>query len=211
MKTMAHRAGVLVLLLAAWGCAARTPAVRVPPQIDLRPHEIIGVIEFGSTSKGGLGPLATRRFTEAARRDQGLVRIVDLGSRSEALRSIGRDQLDAGALVELGRKHGVRTIVVGDVTVSGVRPNVRIESALQSGGLSAQVDATLAVQIVEAASGASLWNRSARATHSVANVGLWGGKEITFDASDPAQAYGGLVDQLVEQVTRPFRATWARP
>ena len=210
MTTTTDRACVLVMLLAAWSCSARTPAVRVPPQIDLKPHEVIGVIEFGSTANGELGPLATRRFTEAARRDQGLVRIVDLGSKNEALRSIGRDDLDPGALVELGRKHGVRTIIVGNVMVSGVKPNISFDAAFHSGGLSANVDATLAVQIVETDSGASLWNRSARATHSVANLSVWGGKNFVFDAADPEQAYGGLVDQLVEQVTRPFRASWAR-
>jgi hypothetical protein len=52
--------------------------VRVPPRIDLAAHEIIGAARFESTNEGKLGPLATRRFTDLARRDQGLVRMMDV-------------------------------------------------------------------------------------------------------------------------------------
>jgi hypothetical protein len=202
---------VLALSVLTGGCAARSAPVMVPPQIDLLPHETIGVIQFGSSSRGELGPLATRRFSEAARRDQGLIRIVDLGTLDAALRSIRRDRLDAEAVVALGRKHEVKTIVTGDLAVSSVRPDLRIASALRSGSLSAEVDATLAVQMLETTSGASLWNRSARATNSVASVRVRGGKDFAFDASDPEEAYGGLVDDLVEQVARPFQVSWIRP
>jgi hypothetical protein len=206
--------GFSLLLLGAVvsGCGVpQAPPVMVPPQIDLRPRETIGVIRFSSTSKGELGPLATRRFTEAARRDQGLVRIVDLGSRDEALSSIGRDRLDADALVALGRKNGVKTIVTGELAVSKVRPDVRVDALLRSGSVTAQVDATLEVQMFESETGAALWNRSARATHSVGHVGIWGGNEFAFDARNPEEAYGGLVDELVAQVSRPFQVSWVRP
>jgi hypothetical protein len=203
----------IVLTLACWGCAStqRAPAVMVPPQIDLRSRETIGVIRFGSTAKGELGPMATRRFTEAARRDQGLVRIVDLGSRDQALQSIGRERLDPDALIALGRKNGVKTIVTGELAVSKVRPDVSIDSLLRSGSVTAQVDASLEVQMYEVDSGAALWNRSARATHSVGNVRIWGAKEFAFDAKNPDQAYGDLVDDLVAQVSRPFQVSWVRP
>jgi len=201
------------LLLAALACANRAPQappVMVPPQIDLRAHETIGVIRFASTSKGQLGPMATRRFTEAARRDQGLVRILDLGTREDALRSIGRDRLDAEALAALGKKNGVKTIVSGDLVVSNVRPNVSVDALLRSGSMTAEVDAELEVQMFETDSGAALWNRSARTTHSVGDVRVWGAKQFAFDARDPDQAYGELVDDLVEQVSRPFQASWVR-
>jgi hypothetical protein len=205
------RLSMLVLAVVSCGCGApKAPPVMVPPQIDLHPHETIGVIQFASTSKGELGPMATRRFTEAARRDQGLVRIVDLGSRDEALRSIGRDRLDADALIAIGHKHGVKTIVTGELAVSNVRPNVRIDAMLRSGSVTAQVDASLAVEMYEADSGAALWNRSARTTRSVGGVQIWGGSELAFDAEDPDEAYGGLVDALVSQVSRPFRVSWVR-
>ena len=98
MKT-ATSLGLAVLLAAATGCAGRK--VLVPPRIDLSAHELIGVIDFGASTEGELGPLATRRFTEAARRDQGLVRIVSLGTEQQVLRKLGASRLDAEAIKAL--------------------------------------------------------------------------------------------------------------
>jgi len=200
------------LTIGVAGCTVtqRVPPVMVPPQIDLKSREMIGIIQFGTTSKGQLGPLATRRFTEAARRDQGLVRVVDLGSRDEALRSVGRDRLDVDALIAIGRKAGVKTIVTGELTVSKVRPDVSVDALFRSGAVTAQVDATLEVQMFEAESGAALWNRSAQATHSVGQVQISSLKQFAFSATDPEEAYGGLVDDLVAQVSRPFQVSWVR-
>ena len=204
----------VLFVLVCSSCSVRQPApppVMVPPQIDLHSHELIGILEFGSTAKGELAPLATRRFTEAARRDQGLVRIVDLGTQDQALRSVGRDRLDGDALIAIGRKYGVKTIVTGDLAVSQVRPDVSIDTLLRSGSVTAQVDATLEVRIYEAASGAALWNRSGRTTHAVGHVQVWGAKAFAFDARNPEVAYGGLVDDLVSQVSTPFQNSWVRP
>ena len=55
--------------------------------------------------------------------------------------------------------------------------------------------------------GASIWSSSGRATHSVGHISVVKNRGFAFDAMDPEQAYGGLVDALVEQVTRDFRAT----
>ena len=202
---------LLAVVCASCTVTRQAPPVMVPPQIDLKPHEMIGVVQFGSTAKGELASLATRRFTEAARRDQGLVRIVDLGTRDQALHAVGRDRLDTDAVIALGRKFGVKTIVTGDLAVSKVRPDVNIDALLRSGSVTAQVDATLEVLMYETDSGAALWNRSGRTTHSVGQVQVWGGKQFGFDARDPEAAYGGLVDDLVAQVSRPFQVSWVRP
>ena len=194
-----------LLMTVALGCSGRQPvrqSVRVPPRIDLTQHEMIGIVEFKTTAKGELGPLVTRRFTEAARQDQGLVRIVGFGP--EIL--VGGSS--PNALKALGRKHGVRTIVLGELTVSGIRPDLRLSSGLRSGSLSAKVDATLEVQLIETATGASIWSSSARATQSVGHISVFRGGDFAFDADDPERAYGGLVDTLVAHVTRDFRAIW---
>jgi hypothetical protein len=178
--------------------------------MDLTQLEMIGVVEFSSTSEGELGSIATQRFTEAARRDQGLVRMMDFGASSAALGTVGEDEWSPGAFKALGKEHDVRTVLIGELTVSDVRPNISISAALESGSLTAQVDATLAVRLVETASGASIWSRSASATYSVGHVSVFGGGEIAFDATDPERAYGGLVDTLVQQVTRDFQVSWVR-
>jgi hypothetical protein len=211
MRTKTAAIATLVLLLLAVGCAGRQyETIRVPPRIDLKSHELIGVIQFDTETKGELGPLVTARFTELARRDQGLVRIVTFASSEEALRSVGRASWDVETFRAVGHKHGVETLVFGELTVSDVQPNFSISKTLRSGSLSAKVNATLAVELIETATGASIWNSSARATGTVGQISVFDGDRVVFDAEDPERAYSGLVDVLVAEVTRDFQARWTR-
>lgn len=184
--------------------------VMVPPRIDLQQHEVLAVIEFGSSREGELGPLATARFVEAIRADQGLVRIVDLGTESEALRAVGARRLDRAAYQALGQAHDVNTIFTGELIISDIRPAIRISSDLGNMGVAADVDATLNVEMVETASGASIWSRSASVTKRVGEVSLLGSRDVVFDADNPERAYGELIDALVVAVSGEFRATWER-
>lgn len=194
------------------GCAGHPPVQTeaVPPRIDLKEHEVIGIVEFATKSGGKLGLLATSKFLEWARRDQGLVRIVELGTEASALQSVGRDRMDREAIRALGEKHGVRTIFTGEMAVSNVKPRVQILASLRGGHVSAQVDATLAVQLVETATGASLWNTSVRGTREVGQVSVFSGGRFGFDADDPDRAYGDLVNFLASEATWDFRVTWER-
>jgi hypothetical protein len=133
---------------AALGCGSK---VMVPPRIDLRQHEVLAIIEFSSSSEGELGPLATREFMQAARRDQGLIRIIQLGSEQEALSDVGSERLDPATYKALGRQHAVSTIFLGELVVSDVRPAISIAPDLRDLSFAADVDATLAVQMVETA------------------------------------------------------------
>ena len=199
------RIGIVLLaclFIATAGCAARYRTVRVAPRIDLTEHQIIAVVEFDSSSAGELGPLATRRFTDLARRDQGLVRMMDVDFDTE--------QRNHTVFKELGQRHGVRTILIGAIEVSDIRHNLSISKTLRSGSLTANVDATLTVDLIESVTGASIWSASARTTRTVGHISVFNGKNFTFDAEDPEQAYGDLIDALVTQVTSDFRATWVR-
>jgi hypothetical protein len=178
--------------------------------VDLREHEIIGVVEFSASAKGQLGPMTTQRFIEWARRDQGVVRFVELGTRVEAMRSVGRNTWDAETFRALGEKHGVRTILDGELAISSARPDIRIAASLKAGEASAQVDATLSAELIETASGASLWSASSRARRSLGHVGLVG-NQVSFNAADPQRAYGSLIDELVDRATVDFRPTWRQP
>jgi len=196
-----------VLMTAALSCG---PKVMVPPRIDLQQHEVIGIIEFRSSNEGKLGPLATRKFTEAARQDQGMVRIVELGSEAEVLKAVGRDRLDQSTFKALGERHQVNTIIAGELVVSDIRPDIIITPGFGYMSFAAEVNATLAAQMVETATGASIWSGSGSAKQRVGHVSIFGGKNFAFDAEDPEKAYGKLVDDLVEKVTKDFRVTWER-
>lgn len=183
---------------------------QIPPRIDLHNHEVLGIIEFGSSSEGDLAPFATQRFMEAVRRDQGLVRILELGTEEDVLRELDVQRLDAEAYRKLGERHGLSTIFSGDLVVLDIRPSVRIGPHLSGMGFSADAEATLTVRMAECASGASIWSRSGTATRRVGEVSVFSARDVVFDAEDPDKAYGELVDALIGVVTTDFRVSWAR-
>ena len=104
----------------------------------------------------------------------------------------------------------MNTIFTGELIISDIRPAIRISSDLGNMGVAADVDATLNVEMVETASGASIWSRSASVTKRVGEVSLLGSRDVVFDADNPERAYGELIDALVVAVSGEFRATWER-
>jgi hypothetical protein len=203
---MARLTSALLCLGALVGTAAcagaRYETVTHPPRVNLAEHELIGVIEFTSPDQRELAPMVTARFVESARTDQGLVRMVFL--RSEGQRP------DAARLRDIAAEHGLRTILVGDLRVSRVRPSMSVSDSLSSASVSAAVEATLTVEMIEAETGASLWSASGRAHETVGGVSVQGVKHVDFGAVDPRTAYNGMVDTLVGQVTRDLRGSWER-
>ncbi len=207
---MRHKSSLciaVVFIAILLGCGRK---VMVPPRIDLQQHEVVGIIDFRSSSEGKLATLTTRKFMEAIRRDQGMVRIVALGSEAAVLKAVDRDRLDQDAFKALGEKHNLSTIFTGELVVSDVRPDIKITPGFGFMSFGAEVDASLSSQMVETSTGASIWSGSASETQSVGHVSIFGGKTFIFDAEDPEKAYGKLADALVEKVSRDFRVTWER-
>lgn len=193
----------LSVLLGIVGCAgARYETVTYPPRIDLSRHELIGVIQFSSPDERELASVVTARFMESARSDQGVVRMVPL--RAEGRRP------DAARLRQLASEHGLRTIVVGDLRVSEVRPNVSLSSSLSSASVSGTIEATLTVEMIEPATGASLWSASGSTRETLGSLRVHGVKHVEVDAAAPDTAYTAMVDALVSQVTRDLRGSWER-
>jgi nitrogen regulatory protein PII len=210
MARLPVRSLAVFSLVALAGCASNPPARRVwvGPHVDLHAYEVIGMVQFTSSSKGELGAVATRRFAEAARRDQDMLRMVEIGSPKQALASTGGTQWTAEACRAIGRQNGVKSMFRGTLTVSKVRPSVQLSALFRSGQVTATVDATLEVEMIESETGASIWSRSASATRPMGQVSVYNGHEFGFDAADPDTAYGDLVDALVSQVTRDFQGYW---
>lgn len=200
---------ILILMIMSLYCGPKTIRVMVPPRIDLKQHEIIGIIDFDCTNKGKLGTLTTKRFMEAVRVDQGMVRIIELGSKKQVLKAINSKKLDAAAFKAISGKYEVSTVFTGELVISHIRPDITITSGLNM-MLNADVDATLAVEMFETVTGASIWNSSASATENIGGVSISGGKYFSFDADDPDRAYGKLVNNLVVRTTGDYRVTWTR-
>src|SRR5262249_190498 len=154
----------------------------------LKQHEVLGIVEFASTNRGKLGPLATRRFLESARRDQGLVRVVEIRPEAMGVRSRGPVRMDAEAFKALGKQFGVQTSLTGEIRISKGKADIMVSALLQTKQVSAHVDAALEVQMIDAATGASIWNSSGTSARSVGNLTLFGGKDIEFNSDDPDKA-----------------------
>ena len=207
MTTLNRLALAAAFGVAISGCGTR---VMVPPEINLVDHEVLGVIEIRSSVRGELGSITTRTFIEAVRRDQGMVRIIRLGTERQVLSELGVRQLDDVAFRKLGDSRQLKTILLGELTISDVRPNISIAPDLGSASVTAEVDATLAVEMIETATGASLWSASASQTQTVGQISVVGGGIFVFDAADPERAYGPLVNSLVAVVARDFQVSWVR-
>ena len=213
MRTASIFAIAMILVVGAPGCGKSTPktTVRIPPRIDLTQLEVIGVVEFDSSSER---ELAIARDAELHGRSQarsgtGPHRRTGLEIRSAGIGRPG-SSWNTGTIRALGNEHGVATILTGKLTISEARPSISIAPSLESGSVSALIKATLAVQLIEVSSGASIWSSSASASRDVGNISVYGGKDVVVNARDPKGVYGPLVDSLVEQVTRDFKATWVR-
>ena len=134
---------VALFALATSACGPKYQTVSYPPRVDLSRHQMIGVIEFSSSSEEELARLATRRFTESARRDQGLVRMIDLGTVEDAKAAVGQDGWNPETFQAIGRELNVQTILTGELKISDAKPRVNIGAALRSGSVNAEIDVVL--------------------------------------------------------------------
>lgn len=189
---------VLVAALAVAGCSRKR--VLVPPAVSLAPHATLGIVAFTAEgSRGALAPLATQRFVASVLAAQPGNPILELGAMTAPV--------DAAAARRFGSEHGIRSVLVGHLVVSNVKPRVAV-----LGGVSASAEATVAltVRMLSTETGATLWTRSVRLTEAIANLGVVDGQAV-FGAQDSEEVYGALVERLVREVTNDFRSTWVRP
>jgi hypothetical protein len=189
-------------ILALAGCAR----VYVPPAIDLKEYEVIGLIEFGSNAKGDLPGYVTQKFIEAITEDQDQVKIVELGDEKTVLEAVGKAGLGPDAYRAIADKYNVKTVLAGDLKISEPKTSCNIGPGLDFASIESKVSATLTAKLFDSETGATLWSNSGRDERTVAGVSKFG-SSFTFDAEDPDEAYGDLARHLCRQVTRDFRAT----
>ncbi|HEU4365231.1 MAG TPA: hypothetical protein VFT13_07170 [Candidatus Krumholzibacteria bacterium] len=189
-------------------CAKRT-LVEVPPQVDLYPYNLIGVVQFTSESKGTLASFATQRFIEVLQEAQPGVRVLELGTADEIVRTLDRDDMNFQTVRAIGEHYGVGAVILGTLDVQDVKPRVDLQHMLTTAGVSADVTAALTTRLMETTHGATAWTRTTRATSTVAQVGMSGGV-VRFDAKDPERVYGAMVDGLIADLSQDFRVTYVR-
>jgi hypothetical protein len=204
------RAGALLaaamLVVGSSGCSSKR--VLVPPRLDLAPHARIALVTFTvENAKGELHTLATQRFAEYVLAAQPGTEVLELGPADSVLAGVGEREFGPRAARALAEQHDVRSVFVGHVKVSDVKPRATLGGVMPRAEANVQVK--LAVRLLSTASGATLWRASATASETVGAVGISGGVPY-FSAEDPNEAYGRLVNRLVYAVTYDVRSTWQK-
>ena len=68
----------------------------------------------------------------------------------------------------------------------------------------------MTAKLLETEYGATVWTDSAHDTKAVARITMFPGGRAFFDARDPEEAYGDLVESLIGKITADFRVTYGR-
>jgi hypothetical protein len=192
--------------LALQGCASSYTLV--PPRLDLQSHGTVALVSFSAQGNERLATLATERFAEVALANQPGVELVELDAADLGLAG-PVSEADGKAIADAVRgKHDVGAVFVGELTVSGVKPRGGL-GGIGSAQVGADVDATLAVRLVSARSGATVWRARSAATAGVGHASATG-RFPSVSVRDPNEAYAEAVNEAVVSVTRDLRPTRVR-
>ena len=187
------------ILLALFGCGgSHRPArqrVLLPPTLNLVPHKNIGLFTFSvENAKGNLHEFATQRFEEYVLAAQSGIEMREF------------TRADSSQLFSRNDTSGVPVAFFGHLKISNVKPSGHLTASL-SPVMQATVTVELSVWLVNTRTGGVMWRRSSQSTEKVGGVAIIGGTP-SFSATDPNDAYGRLVNQLVYNVTYDVRSTW---
>jgi len=188
---------------------SRTVRVLVPPRVDLKNYEVVGLIQFSSNAKGNLQPFVSQKFLQSVQAAQPGIRVLELGTESTVLDSVKHSQMDIEAVKAIGEKYNVKGLITGNLNVTDVKPKLQVLSIIKSMGVSAEVQATLTARLFETQSGATVWTRSSIDKRTVAHVSLTA-DIIDFGAENPEESYGELARSLVHRITDDFWSHWER-
>ena len=194
-------------LLLILGCSK----AMVPPRIDLGEYGTIGLVSFTSNADGNLDEYATQKFLEMVSKSQPKARFIELGSQEKLLESEGleeMDEMDRVAVQTIGKKHNLDAVIFGSLDVGDVKPKLRFSIDFFPMSVQAEVDASLKAKLVDPKDGATIWTASARDKKTVLHVSVFSSGAFVFDADDPDEAYGDLVESLVKEVSEDLRVTY---
>jgi hypothetical protein len=187
------------------GCS-HTERILIPPPMDLAPYRIIGVIEFSSNRETDLNQYLTQNFLQAIQNAQPGVRFLELGNRDLVLSKVSCERLDYESIRLIGRHYHVEAILFGDLDLSEPKPKVSLSSTWKSIKAGADVEASLVTKLWETDSGVVRWTNSSHGKDSVAHLSASANGNFHFGATDPEEAYGQLITQLVYANTADFRS-----
>ena len=207
--------GVVVLLL----FLACGPKVIIPPKVDLRKYQRVGLIGFACNAEGNLHEFLTWRFLRELSLSREEVCFVELGGEQEVLESVEANEMNSEAIRAIGQKHGVNAVFTGNVQIAEVKPLAThypfcrpiVGSTLPQGmRVKALVKVWLTARLWEAEQGGTVWRSSVLGDEMVHQVTtLWGGK-VLLDPMNPREAFWDLGRPLVRDICDDFKTKRVR-
>jgi hypothetical protein len=208
--------GLVILLL----CLACGPKVMIPPEVDLRKYDRVGLIGFGCNAEGNMDEFVTRWLLMTIRKYQKAARIIELGSEEEVLESVEADQLDSDAIQAIGGRYNVNAVFTGNLEVTEVQPLLVLypggprpmmgKKWLEGKRVNAMVKVWITARLWETKQGGTFWRVSVSGEEMVNQVSAVSDGKIIFDARDPRQAYWDLVNPLVKKICADFKIKHVR-
>ena len=193
------------------GCAhTHTVTVPVPPRVDLKPYGVVGIVEFPSNGDRTTGTQATRQFQEQVQEAQPGTRFLELGTAGAVLAGVGASEFNADSLLRIGQKYGVKAVVMGEVVYSAPRTDVKVADITRlEGGVRSELRADISARLLETASGASVWTRSAWTKRQLGTLSVSADRGVSgsLAKADPREE---MVTTLVYHLTHDFRPTSVR-
>jgi hypothetical protein len=203
---MRQSAGFTLLLAVLWGCS-HWVVVPVPPRMDLKTFGTLGIVEFTSNHDAAANARATREFQAHVHSAQPGTPLLELGARETVLAAVGGTQFDAETLRKIGQKYGVEALFVGEIVYSEPKTDYVVKDlARVEGAARTAVRGDVAVKLMEARSGASIWSSSAwaRRETSRVDVSLDRGVSGKVRGADPREE---MIPSFIWHLTADFRST----
>jgi hypothetical protein len=199
---------MIALLFLVISSCHHQPRTVVPPEIDLKNFEPLGIIVFQCDKEGKLNKVVTQKFIEAITEDQKMIQIIEMGTQKEVLKKAGTAKFGPEAMKAIGDKYGVKTVIAGDLDISDIHPRVSILPGVSLNDISANVEAELVARMYMVENGATLWTGSSHDKRTIVGISFIKGGHFAFDADDPEAAYGEMARELVWRATYDFRVSY---
>jgi hypothetical protein len=182
----------------------------VPPRVDLDTLPTIGVIDFAAQPPGELTQEATQKFLGNLQAAQPGVRLLELGSREQVLREVGRTDLDFQAIRAIGAHYGVAAVLSGSVELSEPRPDLKISPNLTSVTAQAKIDGKMSAKLWETAGGATVWTNSSWGNWAVGGVSIANGGAASAGFRHPREKRNEVLMALIKALNGDFWPTYEK-
>lgn len=190
---------------------ASTVSVYHPPRFDLTTMGRLGIITFSDNAQPSVAEYATREFQGKIQTAQVGIPIVEMGTETEVLESIGSSRLDPEAFKKIAQQYKVAALFSGSVIYSDIKTKVDLKDITElNGSVKTTLSGTLSVKFVETESGATLWSDSTTWNRKLGNIKLNKNSGVSLGLDGYDDAYRKLIPDMAHDVTHIFRGRYVK-